>query len=124
MNEPDPGNPAKPMSNLPNSTPDSDAPSREEILDSMLEQTKSHLDSDSIHGKLTDYVRENRLPSHFDFENVCELVRCLLQSTKIDELPIDTEDCVTWIATCLYEDPISNERLARLWDSIVTRIQG
>lgn len=90
----------------------------------MLEQTKSHLDSDSVHAKLTDYVRENRLPSHFDFENVCELVRCLLQSTKIDELSIDTEECISWVATRLYEDPISNERLERLFDSITTRIQG
>lgn len=97
---------------------------REEILESMLEQTRSQLDDDGTHEKFTQYVRENRLSSRFDFENVCELVRCVLKPTRIDQLPIDVEECVTWIATCLYEDPLSRERMERLWDSILGRIQG
>jgi len=101
-----------------------EAESREEILESLLEQTKSHLDGDSLHEKLTTYVRENRLRSTFDFENVCELVRCVLLPTKIDSLSLDFEDCVNWIATSLYDDPLANERLERLWNSIVGKIQG
>ena len=101
-----------------------EAAGREEILESLLEQTKSHLGGDGLHEKLTTYVKENRLRSTFDFENVCELVRCVLQSTKIDSLSLDYEDCVNWIATSLYDDPLANERLERLWNSIVGKIQG
>ena len=97
---------------------------REEILESLLEQTRSHFDDDKLHEKLTAHVRENRLPSAFGFENVCELVRCVLQSTNVESLSVDFEDCVNWIATCLYEDPLANERLERLWNSIVGKIQG
>jgi hypothetical protein len=98
--------------------------SREEMLETMLEQTKHYLDKDSLHERFTEYVRENRLPSQFDFENLCELVRCVLQSTTIEKLSIDREECVNWIATCIYEDPLANERAARLWHSIIARIQG
>lgn len=101
-----------------------EANDREEILESLLEQTKGQLDGDNVHEKLTAHVRENRLSSTFDFENVSELVRCVLQSTKIDSLSVDFEDCVNWIATCLYDDPLANERLERLWNSIVGKIQG
>lgn len=99
--------------------------SQEELLESMVEHTKKQLESkNDIHEKLTDYVRENRLPSNFGFENVSHLVRCILESTTIKTLPLDFEECVNWIATRLYEDPLSNERLERLWNSVIDKIQG
>jgi len=101
-----------------------DGRGREEILESMLEQTKGQLDSEGLHEKLTEWVRDKRLSSSFDFENVSELVRCILHMTKINSLSLDFEDCVNWIATCLYEDPLANERLERLWNSIVAKLQG
>ena len=97
---------------------------REEILGSLLERTRHYLEDDSCHGFLTNHVRDNRLTSNFDFENVCELVRCVLGRTTIDKLPIDREECVTWIANCIYEDPVANERTEALWISIVSRIQN
>jgi hypothetical protein len=123
MNETNPENQGQPLESE-HELPQAEHRDREEILDSLLEQTKSHLDSDSLHEKLTTYVRDNRLPSAFSFENVCELVRCVLQSTNIDQLSLDFEDCVNWIAACLYDDPLANERLERLWSSIVGKIQG
>lgn len=110
--------------------PHDDAPrgdeteAREEMLDSVLEQTRHYLDSDSFHGVLTDYVRQQRLPSRFDFDNLCEMVRCVLSNTSIADLPMDCEECVVWIATCIYEDLPANERTERLWNSIVDRIQN
>ena len=97
---------------------------REEILETMLEQTKHYLDKESFHERFTEYVREHRLTSKFDFENLTELVRCVLEGTKVKQLPIDYEECVNWIATCIYEDSLTNERAARLWGSIINRIQG
>jgi len=97
---------------------------REEILGSLLERTKHFLEDDSCHGFLTDHVRDNRMTSIFDFDNVCELVRCVLGRTTIKKLPIDHEECVIWIANCIYEDPLSNERTETLWISIVSRIQN
>lgn len=97
---------------------------REEILGSLLERTRHYLEDDSCHGFLTSHVRDHRLSSNFDFENVCELVRCVLSRTKIEKLPIDHEECVTWIANCIYEDPVANERTETLWASIVSRIQN
>lgn len=97
--------------------------SRDEILDSMLERTRHFLDDKSYHGVLTDYVREQRLPSKFDFENLSELVRCVLSKRSLEQLPISQEECISWITTCIYEDPVANERAATLWNSIVTRIQ-
>ena len=125
MNETNPENQGKQFDNEEQeSSNPADTGDREEILESLLEQTKNHLDGDSLHEKLTAYVRENRLRSTFDFENVCELVRCVLQSTKADSLSLDFEDCVNWIASSLYDDPLANERLERLWNSIVGKIQG
>lgn len=98
--------------------------SREEILETILERTKHYLDSDSLHERFTKHVREHRLTSKFDFENLTELVRCVLERTKVKQLPIDYEECVSWIATCIYEDPLTNERATRLWGSIINRIQG
>lgn len=97
---------------------------RDEILETLLEQTKHYLDKDSFHERFTQYVREHRLTSKFDFEILSELVRCVLEQTKIKQLPIDYEECVSWIATCIYEDPLTNERAARFWNSIINRIQG
>ena len=97
---------------------------REEILGSLLETTKHYLEDDSCHGVLTEYVRIHRLPSRFDFENVCELVRCVLVRTNIEQLPIEKEECLIWIANCIYEDPLANERTEILWSSIVSRIQN
>ena len=97
---------------------------REEILETMLEQTKHYLDKESFHERFTEYVRKHRLTSKFDFENLTELVRCVLEGTKVKQLPIDYEECVNWIATCIYEDPLTNERAAKLWGSIINRIQG
>jgi hypothetical protein len=97
---------------------------REEILGSLLERTKHFLEDDSCHGFLTSYVRDHRLTSNFDFENVSEMVRCVLSRTSIDKLPVDREECVTWIANCIYEDPVANERTEALWTSIVSRIQN
>lgn len=97
---------------------------REEILESMLEQTKHFLDKDSFHERFTLYVREHRLTSKFDFENLSEMVRCVLEQTKIQQLPLDYEECVNWIATCIYEDPVASERANRFWSSIINRIQG
>lgn len=120
----------EPNQNQPGSDPDpyldqtEDSPPEEEMLDSLLERTRHFLEDDSCHGYLTDYVRENRLTSNFDFENVCELVRCVLGRTSIDKLPIVQEECVSWIANCLYEDPVANERTEKLWRSIVSRIQN
>ena len=96
---------------------------RDEMMESMLERAKHHLDSKSSHGVLTQYCREHRLPSQFSFENLCELVRCILGRTAIDDLPIQKEECVSWIATCIFEDLPSHERAERLWDSIIDRIQ-
>lgn len=138
MNESDADNQGKPLDDCTEGTDGADREfdgfgpensrlrnaDREEMLDAMLEQTRSHLDDDSFHEKFTQYVRQNRLPSRFDFDNVCELVRCVLKSTKINQLSVDAEECVTWIATCLYEDPLSRERIERLWNSILGRIQG
>jgi hypothetical protein len=98
--------------------------SKEEILGSILERTIHSMEDTSCHGVLTDYVSENRLPSKFSFENLCELVRCVLERTSIDQLPIETEECVTWVANCIYEDPVANERTEILWNSIVSRIQN
>lgn len=103
---------------------DQEEEAREEILGPMLETTKHFLEDDSSHGVLTEYVRSHRLSSKFDFENVCELVRCVLERTNIERLPIDKEECVTWIANCIYEDPLANERTDILWSSIVSRIQN
>ena len=97
---------------------------REELLGSMLETTKHFLEDDSCHGVLTEHVRSHRLPSKFDFENVCELVRCVLGRTNIERLPIEKEECVNWIANCIYEDPLANEKTEILWSSIVSRIQN
>ena len=97
---------------------------RDELLGSMLEKTKHFLEDDSCHGVLTEYVRTHRLPSKFDFENISELVRCVLERTNIKQLPIDKEECVNWIANCIYEDPLANERTEILWSSIVNRIQN
>ena len=97
---------------------------REDILGSILEKTKHYLEDDSCHGVLTEYVRTHRLPSKFDFENLCELVRCVLDRTNIDQLPIELEECVTWIANCIYEDPVANEKTEVLWSSIISRIQN
>ena len=97
---------------------------REEILETMLEQTKHFMDKDSCHERFSQYVREHRLTSKFDFENLTELVRCVLEGTKIKQLPINYEECVDWIATCIYEDPLANERATRFWGSIINRIQG
>ena len=119
MSEPD----RKPIDPIHNEPLDKDSP-LEEILASMLETTKHFLEDDSCHGVLTDYVRDHRLPSNFDFENVSELVRCVLKRTNIQQLPIDQEECVNWIANCIYEDPLANERTEVLWSSIVSRIQN
>lgn len=125
MNETNPENEGRQFESEETELPErAEAVDREEILESLLEQTKSHLDGDSILEKLTTHVRENRLSSTFDFENVCELVRCILESTKINSLSVDFEDCLNWIATRLYDDPLANERLERLWNSIVGKIQG
>ena len=119
MSEPD----RKPLDPIPSDSLDEETP-REEILESMLEKTKHFLEDDSCHGTLTDYVRDHRLPSNFDFGNVSELVRCVLKRTNIEQLPIDHEECVNWIANCIYEDPLANERTEVLWSSIVNRIQN
>ena len=126
MTQPHPENPdnqPEQYDSTPNNMPEEDR-TREEILETMLEQTKHYMDGDSLHGRFADYVREHRLTSKFDFENLSELVRCVLEQTKIQQLPIDLEECVNWIATCIYEDPLANERAARLWGSIISRIQG
>ena len=102
----------------------SEEQTREEILESMLERTKHYLDKQSFHERFTEYVREHRLSSKFDFENLTELVRCVLERSNIKQLPINYEECVNWIATCIYEDPLTNERAARFWGSIINRIQG
>ena len=66
-------------------------PPPEEILETMLEQTKHFLDKDSFHERFTQYVRQHRLTSKFDFENLSELVRCVLEQTRIQQLPIEYE---------------------------------
>lgn len=119
MNEPD----RKQFEPDRHSHDETEAP-RDELLGSMLEKTKHFLDDNSCHGVLTDYVRKHRLPSTFSFENVGELVRCVLDRTNIEQLPIDREECVTWIANCIYEDPLANEKTEQLWSSIVRRIQN
>lgn len=104
--------------------PDADGEADDEMLGSLLEQTRHYLDESSCHGILTDYVRAHRLPSAYGFDNLSELVRCVLAKTTIDQLPLDTEECITWIATCISEDPLANERAERLWRSIIDRIQS
>ncbi|MFK7767208.1 MAG: hypothetical protein AB8B55_08295 [Mariniblastus sp.] len=127
MTEPDPqpfdaGSNFEPEVNHDVQSHGDDSP--EELLGSMLEKTKHFLEDDSCHGFLTDYVRTNRLPSKFDFENLSELIRCVLGRTNIEKLPIDLEECVNWIANCIYEDPVANERTEILWNTIVSRMQN
>ncbi len=98
-------------------------PAREELLDSLLNQTRQAMNETGSHELLTNYVRDHRLSSQYDFDNLTELVRCVVARTRIKEYPIDSEDAIGWIATCLYEDPIANERIELLWNSIVQRIQ-
>ena len=120
MSEP---NPNQPESNREPLIDHEEETQREEILGTLLERTKHFLEDDSCHGFLTSYVRDHRLSSNFDFDNVSELVRCVLNRTSMDQLPVDREECVSWIANCIYEDPVSNARTEKLWISIVNRIQ-
>lgn len=96
---------------------------QEQLLDSLLEQTRNTMSDEGGHQLLTDYVREQRLPSKFDFDNLTELVRCIINQTNIDKL-VDKEDAINWIATCFSNDPVAYERVETLWSSIVTRIQN
>ena len=120
----------QPNSNQPERDPgtahesEATSPDREEVLESLLNQTRHAVGDESYHSLLTDYVREHRLSSKFDFENLSELVRCIIQRTRIDELPVDKEETINWIATCFYEDPVACERVETLWNSIVNRIQN
>lgn len=102
--------------------PNSESP--DEVLESMLDQTRQAMQEEGYHQRLTDYVREHRLPSKFDFDNLTEMVRCVLNRTRLDQLAVDQEECIAWVANCIYEDPVAQERTAQLWDSIVQRIQG
>lgn len=119
-------NPSQPGSNEPefqdhDSIANGDA--RSEMLESLLNQTRHALDNDGYHTLLTNYVREQRLSSKFDFDNLSELVRCIVGRTQLDQLPVDKEDAVAWIANCFYEDPVARERVESLWNSIVSRMQ-
>ena len=97
---------------------------REEILDSLLEQTRHELHRDGVFERLTRFVREARLPSKFSLENLNELVRFILSSNQLDRLPMDQEECITWVSNCLYDDPVANERASALWGQIIDKLQG
>lgn len=101
---------------------DEETPGNAEMLDSLLHETKRVVDDRGYHALLTEYVREHRLASKFDFDNLTELVRCIVNQTKMDQLPVDKEDAITWIANCFYEDPVACERVELLWNSIVSRM--
>lgn len=109
--------------NQPESNPANER-DREEVLESLLNQTRQAVGDDGYHTLLTNYVREHRLSSRFDFENLTELVRCVMNQTSIERLPVDKEEAINWVATCFYEDPVACERVEVLWNSIVTRIQN
>ncbi|MEL7498858.1 MAG: hypothetical protein AAFN77_14720 [Planctomycetota bacterium] len=114
-------NPSQPEQNPADIDREASA-SREEMLDSLLDQTRQAVDDEGYHKLLTEHVRAQRLSSKFDFENLAELVRCIVNRTRIDELPIDKEEAINWIATCFYEDPVACDRVELLWNSIVSRM--
>lgn len=101
-----------------------DSPDRDELLDSLLEQTQNQLNSDGVLKKLVDFVRAERLPSKFSMENLSELVRFILSADRFKNLPIESEDCVTWVSNCIYDDPVANERASVLWGQIIDELQA
>lgn len=112
--------PSKPESrNLDSLRPEE----RDELLGSMLESTQHSIEDEGAFPKLVEFVRNQRLPSQFSFDNLSELVRFILGRTRLKELPLDSEECVSWIANFLYDDPISNARIEKLWAAIVHQIQ-
>lgn len=96
---------------------------RSEVLESMLASTQQCFDDQGLFPLLVKHVQVERLRSAYSFENVTELVRFILSRTRLPDLPIDFEECVTWVANCLHDDPIANERTERLWSAIIQRIQ-
>ena len=106
-------------------SPELDLPEdRQEMLESVIERTRANLSEESLFVELVEFVRMARLPSKFSHENLSELVRFVLSKSDIDLLPIDKEECVAWITNCFYDDPVSNERTARLWSQIIEHIQA
>ena len=96
---------------------------REEVLESMLENTRQTIEDQGFFPILVNFVKQERLPSAFSYENVSELVRFVVNRSRFSKLPIEVEDCVSWIANCIYDDPISNSRTEKLWQAIVSQIQ-
>ena len=97
--------------------------SQDELLSGMMEQTVHFLNDQSAHARLTRYVQSHRLTSRFSFENLCEMVRCVLPDEDFATIPVEKEEAVNWIAGRLYEDPLALERSENLWNSIITRIE-
>ena len=97
---------------------------REEVLGSLLDNTNRDLAEPGVFPLLVEYVRGQRLPSSFSFENLNELVRFVVGRTRLAELTLDQEDCISWISNCIYDDPIAHQRTETLWLAIVSRIQN
>ena len=98
---------------------------KENLLESLLEQTQASLAADGMFATLVEFVYSERLPSEFSFENLTELVRFLLQqNSSLEKKLEDAEECVSWITTCLYEDPNAHVQTKKLWDSIMYSIQN
>lgn len=107
---------------MPPKSDSSDSES-ESALESVLESTKQSLRDKGSFPMLVEFVRSQRLPSKFSFENLSELVRCILKDTRLKNLSVDFEECVSWIANCLFEDPVANQRAESLWNAIINQIQ-
>lgn len=101
-----------------------DDATREEVLGSLLDNTNRELAESGVFPLLVEHVRAQRLPSSFSFENLSELVRFIVGRTRLAELTLDQEDCISWISNCIYDDPIAHQRTENLWLAIVSRIQN
>ena len=97
---------------------------RQDTLDSVVERTRARMSEESLFLELVEFVRTARLPSKFSHENLSELVRYVLSKTDFESVPLDQEDCILWITNCFYDDPVSNQRSARLWSQIIEHIQA
>ena len=97
-----------------------------EVLDELVEQTKLAMGREADLGfeALVEFVRTNRLPSKFSYENLSELVKFLLEKTRLPDLPIEFDECVTFVSSTIYDDPITHVKAAEMWDCIIDQIQN
>ena len=100
------------------------AKSEENLFEFILGETKESLANESVFPKLVEFVRSQRLPSKFSFENLEELTRFVVTSGRMKKLEFDHEACIEFVASALYDDPSCRLNCEQLWLAIINRISA